>query len=111
MSIDFGTDIYEEPLVAKTLLPEDNAEVSLRPHTLAEYIGQTKAKENLSVFIEAARRRTEPLDHVLLHGPPGPKKGASKMNNPMTYIQNGDYQIPDLKLSQHCSETTSIQPE
>ena len=52
MSIDFGTDIYEEPLVAKTLLPEDNAEVSLRPHTLAEYIGQTKAKENLSVFIE-----------------------------------------------------------
>ena len=71
MSIDFGTDIYEEPLVAKTLLPEDNAEVSLRPHTLAEYIGQTKAKENLSVFIEAARRRTEPLDHVLLHGPPG----------------------------------------
>ena len=55
MSIDFGTDIYEEPLVAKTLLPEDNAEVSLRPHTLAEYIGQTKAKENLSVFIEAAR--------------------------------------------------------
>ena len=51
MSIDFGTDIYEEPLVAKTLLPEDNAEVSLRPHTLAEYIGQTKAKENLSVFI------------------------------------------------------------
>ena len=57
MSIDFGTDIYEEPLVAKTLLPEDNAEVSLRPHTLAEYIGQTKAKENLSVFIEAARRR------------------------------------------------------
>ena len=71
MSIDFGTDIYEEPLVAKTLLPDDNAEVSLRPHTLAEYIGQTKAKENLSVFIEAARRRTEPLDHVLLHGPPG----------------------------------------
>ena len=59
MSIDFGTDIYEEPLVAKTLLPEDNAEVSLRPHTLAEYIGQTKAKENLSVFIEAARRRTD----------------------------------------------------
>ena len=45
--------------------------MSLRPHTLAEYIGQTKAKENLSVFIEAARRRTEPLDHVLLHGPPG----------------------------------------
>ena len=71
MSIDFGTDIYEEPLVSKSFLPEDSGELSLRPHTLREYIGQQKAKENLSVFIEAARRRTEPLDHVLLHGPPG----------------------------------------
>lgn len=71
MSIDFGADIYEEPIVAKTFLSEDTQEVSLRPHTLKEYIGQEKAKENLSVFIEAARRRTESLDHVLLHGPPG----------------------------------------
>lgn len=71
MSIDFGTDIYEEPLVSKSFLPEDSGELSLRPHTLREYIGQQKAKENLSIFIEAARRRTEPLDHVLLHGPPG----------------------------------------
>ena len=44
---------------------------SLRPRTLVEYIGQEKAKQNLSIFIEAARRRTEALDHVLLHGPPG----------------------------------------
>lgn len=72
MSIDFGTDIYEEPIVSKSFLPEDSGELSLRPHTLREYIGQQKAKENLSIFIEAARRRTEPLDHVLLHGPPGP---------------------------------------
>ena len=71
MSIDFGADIYEEPIVAKTFLSEDTQEVSLRPHTLKEYIGQEKVKENLSVFIEAARRRTESLDHVLLHGPPG----------------------------------------
>ena len=71
MSIDFGTDIYEEPIVAKTFLSEDAAETSLRPRTLKEYIGQAKAKDNLSVFIEAARRRTESLDHVLLHGPPG----------------------------------------
>ena len=71
MSIDFGTDIYEEPLVAKTFLNEDAGETSLRPRTLAEYIGQEKAKQNLSIFIEAARRRTESLDHVLLHGPPG----------------------------------------
>ena len=71
MSIDFGADIYEEPIVAKTFLNEDAGETSLRPRTLEEYIGQEKAKQNLSIFIEAARRRTESLDHVLLHGPPG----------------------------------------
>ena len=71
MSIDFGNDIYEEPIVAKTFLQEDAQEGSLRPKTLREYIGQEKAKENLSVFIEAARKREEALDHVLLHGPPG----------------------------------------
>src|SRR5574344_870293 len=71
MSIDFGAELYEEPIVAKTFLSEDANEGSLRPHTLAEYIGQEKAKQNLSIFIEAARRRTESLDHVLLHGPPG----------------------------------------
>ena len=51
---------------------EDNdIELSLRPKTLGEYIGQDKVKENLSVYIEAARQRGEPLDHVLLYGPPG----------------------------------------
>ena len=71
MSIDFGNDIYEEPLVAKTFLAEDSGETSLRPKTLKDYIGQEKAKGNLSVFITAAKQRSEPLDHVLLHGPPG----------------------------------------
>ena len=71
MSIDFGNDIYEEPIVSKTFLEEDSGEVTLRPKTLKDYIGQEKAKENLSVFIAAAKQRTEPLDHVLLHGPPG----------------------------------------
>ena len=71
MSIDFGAELYEEPIVSKTLLSEDAGETSLRPKTLKEYIGQEKAKQNLSIFIEAARRRTEALDHVLLHGPPG----------------------------------------
>ncbi len=71
MSIDFGNDIYEEPIVAKTFLAEDAQEGSLRPKTLREYIGQEKVKENLSIFIAAARKRGEPLDHVLLHGPPG----------------------------------------
>jgi Holliday junction DNA helicase RuvB len=50
---------------------EDRFEASLRPRVLAEYIGQSKAKENLQVFIDAARGRQESLDHVLFYGPPG----------------------------------------
>lgn len=50
---------------------EDEAELSLRPKSLAEYIGQEKAKENLAIYIKAARGRHEALDHVLLYGPPG----------------------------------------
>ncbi|MEG2000078.1 MAG: Holliday junction branch migration DNA helicase RuvB [Evtepia sp.] len=73
MSIDFSEDGFEteEPLVTTSLTVEDEAEGSLRPKSLLEYIGQEKAKENLSVFIDAAKLRNEPLDHVLLHGPPG----------------------------------------
>ena len=51
---------------------EDNdTEVTLRPQTFHEYVGQEKVKENLAIYIEAAKRRGEPLDHVLLYGPPG----------------------------------------
>ncbi len=50
---------------------EDAAEAGLRPQTLAEFVGQQTSRENLSVFIQAARGRGEALDHVLLHGPPG----------------------------------------
>ena len=51
---------------------EDNSvENHLRPQLLADYIGQAKAKENLKVYIEAAKSRKEPLDHVLFYGPPG----------------------------------------
>ena len=71
MSIDFGNDIYEDPIVAKTFLAEDAQESSLRPKTLSEYIGQERAREQLSIFIQAAKGRKECLDHVLLHGPPG----------------------------------------
>nr|WP_207750835.1 Holliday junction branch migration DNA helicase RuvB [Intestinimonas butyriciproducens] len=61
----------EERIVTSSLTKEDEGENSLRPRKLTEYIGQSKAKDNLSVFIEAARQRGEPLDHVLLYGPPG----------------------------------------
>ena len=72
MSINFSEGLEEVPVVTNSsALPEDAGEGSLRPRTINEYIGQDKAKHNLSVFIHAARRRTEPLDHGLLHGPPG----------------------------------------
>ena len=50
---------------------EDDSEITLRPKTLSEYIGQDKVKDNLGIYIEAARKRKESLDHVLLYGPPG----------------------------------------
>ncbi len=72
MSIDFSSmEENQEPLVTTSLTQADEGEGSLRPKTLTEYIGQQKAKDNLSVFIDAAKLRGEPLDHVLLHGPPG----------------------------------------
>lgn len=70
MSIDFSEEL-EQPIVTTSLTPMDDGEVSLRPKLLREYTGQEKAKRNLEVYIEAAKRRNEPLDHVLLYGPPG----------------------------------------
>ena len=63
----------EERIVSPELenSTEERMENSLRPKTLAEYIGQTKVKENMKIYIEAAKKRKEPLDHVLLYGPPG----------------------------------------
>lgn len=62
----------EERLVSRTILPEeDRVETALRPSFLSEYIGQDAAREKLEIFIEAAKRRGEALDHTLLSGPPG----------------------------------------
>lgn len=71
MSINYSEDNDHAQITSAASLPEDNNEGSLRPKTLREYIGQEKAKDNLSIFIDAAKLRGEPLDHVLLHGPPG----------------------------------------
>ena len=63
---------FENRMVAPEYAPEDaEVENPLRPRNLEEYIGQEKVKENLAVFIEAAKQRKESLDHVLLYGPPG----------------------------------------
>ncbi|MBQ4516932.1 MAG: Holliday junction branch migration DNA helicase RuvB [Clostridia bacterium] len=64
--------VSEERIVSSRTLGEDNEiEYSLRPKSLSEYIGQEKVKENMKIFIGAAKGRGEPLDHVLLYGPPG----------------------------------------
>lgn len=65
---------FENRIVAPEVIKQDNpdeVDYSLRPKTLSEYIGQDKVKENLKIYIEAAKMRGEPLDHVLLYGPPG----------------------------------------
>ena len=63
---------HEDRIISSRTLGEDaDAEYSLRPRRLNEYIGQSKVKENMQVFIRAAKDRNDPLDHVLLYGPPG----------------------------------------
>ena len=71
MAIEFGQAMEEERIVSSTLTHDDEQEGGLRPRLLHEYTGQEKAKDNLEVYIQAARQRAEPLDHVLLYGPPG----------------------------------------
>ena len=61
----------DDRIVTPDILKEDSFEESIRPATLSEYVGQNEVKENLEVFIKAAKLREEPLDHVLLYGPPG----------------------------------------
>jgi holliday junction DNA helicase RuvB len=61
----------DERIITNRELSEDTFEKTIRPDSLDEYIGQTEVKENLSVFIKASKLRDEPLDHVLLYGPPG----------------------------------------
>ena len=68
---DNEMDFENRIMAPESIAGDSDIEVTLRPKTLAEYIGQEKVKENLSIFIEAAKRRRETLDHVLLYGPPG----------------------------------------
>ena len=70
---------------------EERLEKSLRPKTLDEYIGQDKVKENMKVYIEAAKKREEPLDHVLLYGPPG--LGKTTLSNIISNEMNSNIKI------------------
>jgi len=72
-------------------LGEERYENTLRPKTLAEYIGQNKVKENMKIYIEAAKKREEPLDHVLLYGPPG--LGKTTLSNIISNEMNSNIKI------------------
>ena len=60
-----------ERVITNEMLDEDITDDNIRPQSLTEYVGQEEVKENIRIFIEAAKMRNEPLDHVLLYGPPG----------------------------------------
>lgn len=70
---------------------EENLELSLRPQTLNEYIGQNKVKENMKIYIEAAKKRGEPLDHCLFYGPPG--LGKTTISNIIANEMNSKIKI------------------
>lgn len=85
--------VDEEKLISPELQneQEERMENSLRPKTLNEYIGQTKVKENMKVYIEAAKKRGEPLDHILLYGPPG--LGKTTLSNIISNEMNSNIKI------------------
>ena len=65
------TALYGAKMMQPVMTPADSEENNLRPQHLEDYIGQEKAKQNLKIYLEAAKRRGEPVDHILLYGPPG----------------------------------------
>lgn len=85
--MDFGERVVDPGYTGD----DNDIEYSLRPKTLSEYIGQDKVKENLAIYIEAAKRRKEPLDHVLLYGPPG--LGKTTLSNIIAHEMGSNLRI------------------
>src|SRR5437879_13004600 len=94
-------------LVSPKMSEEEQAiEGSLRPRRLAEYIGQEKIKENLSILLEAARRRNESVDHVLLYGPPG--LGKTTLCNIIAVEMGGSLKTTSGPAIEHAGDLASI---
>ena len=83
----------DENIVIPNIIDDEEAisETSLRPRNLSEYIGQDKVKESMKVYIEAAKKRGKPLDHVLLYGPPG--LGKTTLSNIIATEMNSNIRI------------------
>lgn len=97
----------EERILSSDSLNEDNTiEYSLRPKKLKEYIGQKKVKNKLEIFIQAAKKRKEPLDHVLLYGPPG--LGKTTMANIIANEMGGNLKITSGPAIERAGDLAAI---
>lgn len=97
----------EDRFLSQSILPEDDdQELSLRPKRLSEYIGQEKVKERMKIFIQAAKMRSEALDHVLLYGPPG--LGKTTLANIIAYEMGGDLKITSGPAIERAGDLAAI---
>lgn len=85
---------------------EEILEKSIRPQNLSEYIGQTKVKENMKIYIEAAKKRGEPLDHVLLYGPPG--LGKTTLSNIISNEMESNIKVTSGPAIEKAGDLASI---